>query len=429
MSFLSNLKLSFEDDELMEAAPVEPIEEVSVDESVQDEIDNSSETEEFQETVVAAEEDIAEMDKQEEVLEGLQEQDEVIEQKLENPEDVTPEDVVVAQEAFAFALGRLCSGQSDYKEFRKSVKVSYESNNNNPAAVLYQLHQEGFKDFIMKIIQSIRALFTRIMNWFKKLMVKIVIMFDQSEKTLKKMADVIQKESNNEINVNEWQKVAKKRLGAALYVVAADKQPQSFEAILRKSNSLTSLCFADRMIKEMVNMRATEGVVKKLFNLIGNLFKNSRPDGHLEYISFAGHEVISLKAIKTDDSDSATSITFRVESIKVDKDPNVAGIRELNNATKYSSLLKIVNFVSKYASDIKKFSKNVEDNSKELQKAFNNLEKEKDANGKDILPIIYASKIGKIMLSHGVLGAIKTHTSCVRGSVAILAAAMKPIKN
>ena len=206
MSFLSNLKLSKEDELIeMEMENNEPIEEVSVAESVQDDVDNSSDAEEFQETMVAAEEDVVEMEKQEEVLEGLQEQDSIIEEKLEQPEEVTPEDVVVAQEAFAFALGRLCSSNEDYKNFKQSVRVSYESNNNEPAAVLRSLHTEGFKEFIQRIIASINALFLRVINWVKKLMVKIVILFDQSEKTLKKMEDVISKNSGQAVNKTEWE--------------------------------------------------------------------------------------------------------------------------------------------------------------------------------------------------------------------------------
>ena len=141
MSFLSNLKLSKEDELIeMEMENSEPIEEVSVAESVQDDVDISSDAEEFQETMVAAEEDVVEMEKQEEVLEGLQEQDSIIEEKLEQPEEVTPEDVVVAQEAFAFALGRLCSSN-----FFRLFKFFFDD-----ALLLF----ECFKNFFLFFIST-----------------------------------------------------------------------------------------------------------------------------------------------------------------------------------------------------------------------------------------------------------------------------------
>ncbi len=431
MSFLSNLKLSKEDELIeMEMENSEPIEEVSVAESVQDDVDNSSDAEEFQETMVAAEEDVVEMEKQEEVLEGLQEQDSIIEEKLEQPEEVTPEDVVVAQEAFAFALGRLCSSNEDYKNFKQSVRVSYESNNNEPAAVLRSLHTEGFKEFIARIIASINALLLRVINWIKKLMVKIVILFDQSEKTLKKMEEVISKNSGQAVNKTEWERVAKNKLSAAMFVAKEAKKSSSLENALELAKNLKELGQGASIIKYVVNLAplTTPEEVRDALEKLG-LIKSSEKQsisargGFLGYISFAGGTAMGVNVmIKVDEP----TFTYTIIPVQTNKDPIPGGIDELNSAKTFNDLRKAITILRKHTNGIKTVSKDIETNANNIKSIYKNL---KENSNFDPKAVNLTVKISKLILSHATLGALKTYVSVVRGGVAVVAAAMKPIEN
>lgn len=431
MSFLSNLKLSKEDELIeMEMENSEPIEEVSVAESVQDDVDNSSDTEEFQETMVAAEEDVVEMEKQEEVLEGLQEQDSIIAEKLEQPEEVTPEDVVVAQEAFAFALGRLCSSNEDYKNFKQSVRVSYENNNNEPAAVLRSLHTEGFKEFIERIIASINALLLRVINWVKKLMVKIVILFDQSEKTLKKMEEVISKNSGQAVNKTEWERVAKNKLSAAMFVAKEAKKSSSLENALELAKNLKELGQGASIIKYVVNLAqlTTPEEVRDALEKLG-LIKSSEKQsisargGFFGYISFAGGTAMGVNVmIKVNEP----TFTYTIVPVQTNKDPIPGGIAELNSAKTFNDLRKVITILRKHTNSIKTVSKDIETNANNIKSMYKNL---KENSNFDPKAVNLAVKISKLILSHATLGALKTYVSVVRGGVAVVAAAMKPIEN
>lgn len=431
MSFLSNLKLSKEDELIeMEMENSEPIEEVSVAESVQDDVDNSSDAEEFQETMVAAEEDVVEMEKQEEVLEGLQEQDSIIEEKLEQPEEVTPEDVVVAQEAFAFALGRLCGSNEDYKNFKQSIRVSYESNNNEPAAVLRSLHTEGFKEFIQRIIASINVLLLRVINWVKKLMVKIVVLFDQSEKTLKKMEEVISQNSGQAVNKTEWERVAKNKLSAAMFVAKEAKKSSSLETALELAKNLKELGQGAHIVKQVINIVPlnTPEEVRDVLEKVG-LIKSSEKQsisaigGFLGYFSFAGGTAMGIEAlIRVDEP----TFTYRIEPVQTNKDPIPGGIAELNSAKTFNDLRKVITILRKHTNGIKTVSKDIETNANNIKSTYKNL---KENSNFDPKAVNIAVKISKLILSHVTLGALKTYVSVVRGGVAVVAAAMKPIEN
>ena len=175
MSFLSNLKLAREDDEILVDGAAEPSE-IDVTEAIQAEEDAL----EVQETEAAIEEEQGEIEVQSEVVEELQEQDAAIEEKLETPAEVTPEDVAVAQEAFAFTLGRLAGNSEVYKSY-KSMKVSYEDAKTDPVSAL-KLHQEGVKEMASKVWDSIKVMFQKVVAFFKKMWIKLPAMFTNYSK-------------------------------------------------------------------------------------------------------------------------------------------------------------------------------------------------------------------------------------------------------
>lgn len=184
MSFLSNLKLAREEDEILADGVAEPAE-IDVTEAIQAEEDNL----EVQETESAIEEEQEQIEVQSEVVEELQEQDAAVEEKLESPAEVTPEDVAVAQEAFAFTLGRLAGNSSVYKEYKK-IKVSYEDAKTDPVSAL-KLHREGIKDVMKSVWESLKTMFAKILSWCKKIYTKIVAIFTDFEKKAKALKEKV----------------------------------------------------------------------------------------------------------------------------------------------------------------------------------------------------------------------------------------------
>ena len=422
MSFLNNLKLSKEDELIeMEMENSEPIEEVSVAESVQDDVDNSSDSEEFQETMVAAEEDLVEMEKQEEVLEGLQEQDAAIEEKLETPEEVTPEDVVVAQEALAFSIGRLASGNMDYKEFKKQIRISYENNNNEPVAILRQIHTEGVKEFIAKVIESIKILFTRIVNWIKKLMVKIVLLFDQSEKTLNKIEAVIDKYGMANINEARWKNVADRKLSAAMHVCKMTKVNQSLAKALDLCLELKDMKKTLQTVQKLVLIREVDGganndIVKIALTAITSLMLMEEQNDDTGYISFTGQTATKAE-FNTESEHLPFKYAVSTETIK-----QCEKIMEFDNLKYFRDAKPIVATLKAQVKRVGSFIKEVETNSKSFHDFIKSSRSDISMFKLDII-----GKICKLAISHVTLGAIKSYVGTVRGGVAVLAGAITEV--
>ena len=226
MSFLSNLRLSFEDDELLMEESAEPAE-IDVTEVVQAEEDAL----EVQDIESNIEDEQTEIETQSEVVEELAEQDQAIEEKLETPAEVTPEDVAVAQEAFAFTLGRLANNSKVYKDYR-SMKVNHEDAKVDPISAL-KLHQEGVKEMASRVWESIKAMFARIGAWFKKMWAKLASMFG----AYGKKAELLQNEVKAlapDTKLKDTAEIAKKHL-AFLAVTKSGKLNQIDEI----ANSMT----------------------------------------------------------------------------------------------------------------------------------------------------------------------------------------------
>lgn len=115
-----------------------------------------------------------------EVADELQEQVDQQEQLIEEaPEQVTEEVVEVAQEAFAYQMGRL---QMSYEQFREH-KVTVENYGSTPIAKL-KVTSEGIKEVIVQIWEKIKAFFKTIWGWVKKL-------FSSKSKVIENTADQI----------------------------------------------------------------------------------------------------------------------------------------------------------------------------------------------------------------------------------------------
>lgn len=109
-----------------------------------------------------------------------------------HPEQVTEEIVQVAQESFAFHLGRLGVNKQDFlNNYKKdyAIKVATESAK-TPLARL-KISNEGLGDFIAKLIQKVKDMFRGLGNIFRKIWLKFRKVFDgtksKAESLLKKV--------------------------------------------------------------------------------------------------------------------------------------------------------------------------------------------------------------------------------------------------
>lgn len=109
-----------------------------------------------------------------ELQEVVQEQEQAIDQA---PEQITEDNVRIAQESLAYSLGRL--GLS-FKEHR-AQRLSVETHANYPVDKL-RITVEGIKEVIDKIIAKIKEIFKRIGNFFRELYLKAVMVFDKTQK-------------------------------------------------------------------------------------------------------------------------------------------------------------------------------------------------------------------------------------------------------
>jgi len=110
---------------------------------------------------------------------------------LANPEKITTETVVLAQESYRSVAAILGANVEDIEGV-----VSHESIENSPITAL-QVSHEGVKDFIVKLYESIKLLFKKIANAIKKVVVKLVVAMNGVEKAAKKLQDKLKKNNTS----------------------------------------------------------------------------------------------------------------------------------------------------------------------------------------------------------------------------------------
>ena len=151
------------------------------DVEVIDAIDSNDEVNEIATDMQA---DVAAVEEAEDVIEELSEQVEENETALETPEEVDAVDVAVSQEALHYATKRLGTTMG---EMGLGV-ISRESAKDDSVTAL-RLSTEGIKEFVNTVIEQIKRLMRNVGMAFKKLYVKALTVFNNTEKAAKKLRD------------------------------------------------------------------------------------------------------------------------------------------------------------------------------------------------------------------------------------------------
>jgi hypothetical protein len=142
---------------------------------VEDALEGDEAADEAAEITAEIQQDQASMEDAMEVAEELEEKVEENEALLEKPEEITETAVVVAQESLKTAM-RLLGAPSDM-----ITVPSMEAVKENPASSL-RLSNESMKEFVVKIAETIKAIFAKIINSIKKLWTKLVVVTNRSTK-------------------------------------------------------------------------------------------------------------------------------------------------------------------------------------------------------------------------------------------------------
>ena len=125
------------------------------------------------------------IEENQEVAEELEEVSEANETLIEQaPEQVTPEQVVAAEQAFVHAIGRARLNRKEMMEIRRGHTVSFESANASPLQAL-RVTQEGIKDFLRNLWDQIKTLIGKVIGAIQKLFQKVKLMFAGLEKKVK----------------------------------------------------------------------------------------------------------------------------------------------------------------------------------------------------------------------------------------------------
>ena len=177
----------------IEEAEVEVVEteELPVEEDIVQEADEKVVDSEAAEVEM----DNAAMEEAEQLLEETMEADKTADKALETPAEVSEDDVKAASASLESALFAL-QDKAFYAEQSLKVQAAYESYSDN-AAMRLQACQEGIKETIAKLIETIKNIFRRVIAWFKKQYTKFVAMISRTGSKAKKLKGVLAKKGDS----------------------------------------------------------------------------------------------------------------------------------------------------------------------------------------------------------------------------------------
>lgn len=296
---------------------------------------------EVQEQAEVVESDAVALEESIEAIEELQESVETNEEVLENnPEAVTEEMVAASNECYAFSMGVLGVKRDEFLANRISLE-SYSS----PAEKL-KVSTEAMKEHIKNAIERIKLFFKQLGVQIKKLFVKVLAMFNTSEKRAKELIKEIKKLDNIKPASDNEEMVSLIEAKGMLLVSNLEKHYMSIE------NS-------DTMVVE-----ENVGSVKSLLS-IANEISQSDPfeDSKAQVIRIYPNAV---GVIYCSEDDDRPKVTYQVVKIDTKKDGYIkADISK-------DQVIKMLETAAGLGRNIKKLSDNA---GRAFDKAINEAEK------------------------------------------------------
>lgn len=460
---LDKLSLKLEDENSLEI-DTSP-EDVTLLSSANDDVKNATETEEIDELIFATEEMISEAADQNDVMCHLTEQVNILEKK-ENDDNITPEDVMIAQEALVFSLGRLAVSSeafSNVDDLRRNFKINTENKISDTAKRVVL----ALSEFIIFIAKSIRNMFSNIITFIKKLIIKIGLWFSSITKTITKLKGVCSSnpdkviEKDSEAYTNMQQKSYDK-LAGMLYIMKSNGDTVSdldafsfcnnlkiftvsFPTTIEKlvsifKSSLKSL--PQDIPNEIVNWAMTElpALGKNLLNQFGK--SNGLSDFEISlYSSAVGKDVssvtVNVKKNGLEDNSSDRPFTLSIDKVRV-KEDDIKGVSFdfTKPGITYKQLEVVLNNIESHAKNIKKYIQDVERAANIVKVVSSSVEQigkaiysrpNPDTAIKARVVRVSLTIINGIIntyINHYVINSIKTYISTIKGLVAVINAGL-----
>lgn len=365
----------------------------------------------------------------------LTENIEAQEAALETPADITPEQVVVAQENLKAIIRRV--GGASMAQRAASKAVSHESIRKSPATSL-QVSTEGAKEFLEQIIDGMKVFWEKIKVWFKKIYTKAVGLTAVSKKNAEALKQKLNSKADGVIKLDDKDAEAIIRQIAAFVLVSKvdvkSNLPKALKDLLNFAND-----------KEDVKIMAKIGKLKSDEKISAVIEEDSKrltkfelnyseveknfaiPKGKTissgTIVSFDGNSLKIANAATSEKSTTAgvsgaTQTTVeRLETVSLtanDKEVKaivLAGINDIDKA----SVLEVIGELIKAAAGSSAYIKAVEDSTKSIEDFTENLAKTgaKDLEGPAKRELLLASKNARTYVTSvsldSVLGHIRTN--------------------
>lgn len=258
------------------------------------------------------------------------------------PESVTGSVVQMSIESLASTAALLGAGQEDLDS---RYQVSVEAAEANPVSSL-EVSNEGAKEFLKKVIASIKAIIAKVMNSAKKLFTKLVVAMDgtaNKAKKLTKSVDQLKGEPKKAKFSKERSLIISKRMGALLGTenkskVADFDDVAAMEKGIKINDAVKVAEAAAKAVGDMAGaddskakssydkiqdaMKGLKGH-KVEVSVLENNFNYSAPDHKGELAVYAmTPKATTMKVIEvyTEDKDEDAKEITRVKTLTLDKD-------------------------------------------------------------------------------------------------------------
>jgi hypothetical protein len=423
--------LAHEDDTGFDVDTSEPI-------TPEEIIDSQAVHDEFTETAASAQADVNAIEESNDIVNDTEDVTDSIDEKLEQPETVTADDVMVAQESMRV----ICHRYGIKPEMVLGHRVSHESASNNPIRSL-EFNKEAAIEFTKKVIEGIRNIFKRLVVTIKKLFAKAVVIMSQTEKIAndlsKKIADYGEAITEAKFDDSEVASIVSK-LGAVIVVGGGklDKDPvkllSNYIDLLEFSNNLSTynFLFMDAFDAQIAVIKAPAETSKEVAQkAIDDLYKRFDKNNYLQILKKVIESANKFKVPKNSTFSPYSISGVKVRAFIIDEDARLttttltvdkANLKTITVDVPYKeSIIKLLGMIAHAGKYTKSYEKEVTEKIDGLDKHLETMSKL--AIERDLTPdakrsvIKYTSTLRIVVANLGV-DSILAHVS---GTKAILA--------
>lgn len=358
--------------------------------------------------------------------EELEEQVEVIDEKLsEQPEEVTDSVVEVAQEAFYNSLSKVLTNEE-----LQEVKTQVSTESNVLPVEKLILTRESIMDVIKKIVEKIKQAFQQVGQFFKKLWVKFVIFMDG---TAKRAGEVHKKYKNKQLNSivlsKEQMNVVKEKIGLLVNAKGSIYASQLLPFIKYNITSLDKVSDNNSYKNLGVNSAVSKtlrifqnpdvNMMLNLLELVTSEYKDKKDlSKPVQIVSVIESEIKAVFfQLGKDDSGNYTDKKYEdcvYETVKIDKDINVP------NNVDTKRILDDLKVIELYAKGAGSYKDRLLDVQSSARKSLDQIAKDNKDESYDKTQLKFIQMLGTKMILDNIMQYVKNCKNMLYVSEAIL---------